>query len=343
MLSRRWPAACRTRARRRSSESPRAGGVHRGGLSSAVRVRRAWDCDAGPEDLGECSSRSMSPDSRLVVGRSLCGPLDADLRTPGPRHCRRHGELRRRRLGERSGHRRVVAAGGLWKAFWWTASTRGCVSSAPRRASGGRPRPSPTTTGATTGLAAVPPSSSCRSGGRPADGESSGWSPSYLPVVRRARVGLLPSRSGRITMYAAAINRPSQANRSPEGARRSRADGVLARELGRCLPARPRHSPSTSCPPRAPSSPRPFRNRRPARPEPGQPGRQETGVIARGDRRGERTGGSCEVQSSCGVPAGCPVLALHPGGFTDPLDDRVFAPSRPKTASRVRLETVADG
>jgi hypothetical protein len=40
---------------------------------------------------------------------------------------------------------------------------------------------------------------------------------------------------------------------------------------------------------------------------------------------------------------GCPVLALHPGGFTDPLDDRVFAPSRPKAASKIRLETVADG
>ena len=119
---------------------------------------------------------------------------------------------------------------------------------------GGRPRPSATTTGAMTGLAAVPPSSSCRSGGRPADGESSGWSFSYLPVLRRARVGLLPSRSGRITMYAAAaITRPSQATRSPDGARRSRADGVLARELSRCLPARPRHSPSTSCPPRASS------------------------------------------------------------------------------------------
>jgi hypothetical protein len=95
----------------------------------------------------------------------------------------------------------------------------------------------------------------------------------------------------------------SQATRSPAGACRSRADGVLARELGSCAPARPRHSPSTSRPPpRAPSSPMPFRNRRPARPESGQPGRQETAVIARGDRRGERTGGSCEVQGSCGVP-----------------------------------------
>jgi hypothetical protein len=302
MLSRRWPAACRTRSSPSKFRVATRWRCPPRWLSSAVRVRRARDCDAGPEDLGECSSRSMSPDSRLVVGRPLCGPLDADLRAPGPRHRRRHRELRRRRLGERSGHRRVMAAGGLWKAFWWTASTRRCVSSAPRRASGGRPHPSPTTTGAVTGLAAVPPSSSCRSGGRPADGESSGWSSSYLPVVRRARVGLLPSRSGRIAMYAAAINRPSPATRSPEGARRSRADGVLACELGRCLPARPRHSPSTSCPPRASSSPMPFRNRRPARPEPGQPGRQETAVIARGDRRGERTGGSCEVQGSCGVP-----------------------------------------
>jgi hypothetical protein len=148
------------------------------------------------------------------------------------------------------------------------------------------------------------PSSSCRSGCRPTDGESRGWSTSYLPVVRRARVALLPSRSGRITMYAAAaINQPSQATRSPEGARRSRADGVLAGELGRCLPARPRQSPSTSHPQRAPSSPRPFRNRRPARPEPGQPGRQETAVIARGDRRVERTGESCLETVADGLTA----------------------------------------
>ena len=32
----------------------------------------------------------------------------------------------------------LVAAGGLWKAFWWTASTRGWVTSAALRASGGR-------------------------------------------------------------------------------------------------------------------------------------------------------------------------------------------------------------
>jgi hypothetical protein len=32
----------------------------------------------------------------------------------------------------------LVAAGGLWKAFWWTASTREWVTSAARRASGGR-------------------------------------------------------------------------------------------------------------------------------------------------------------------------------------------------------------
>jgi hypothetical protein len=204
-------------------------------------------------------------------------------------------------------------------------------------------RPSPTTTGAVTRLAACRPSSACRSGGRPAAGESRGWSPSYLPVVRRARVGLLPSRSGRIAMYAAAaINRPSPATRSSEGARRSGADGVLVRELGRCLPARPRHSPSTSCPPRAPSSPRPFRNRRPARPEPGQPGRQETAVIARGDRRVERTGGSCEVQGSCGVPtSGVPGPCTAPGW----IDRSAGRPGvRPiGTQAGIRLETVADG
>jgi hypothetical protein len=42
---------------------------------------------------------------------------------------------------------------------------------------------------------------------------------SYPPVVRRARVGLLPSRSGRITMYAAAIHRPSPTTPASEGAR----------------------------------------------------------------------------------------------------------------------------
>jgi hypothetical protein len=201
----------------------------------------------------------------------------------------------------------------------------------PLAAGHGR-RPVRARTGAATRLAAVPPSGACRSGCRPTDGESSGWSPGYLPVVRRARVGLLPPRSGRIAMYAPAINRLSPATRSPEGARRSRADGVLSRELGRCAPARPRHSPSRSCPPRAPSSPMPFRNRRPARPEPGQPGRQGTAVIARGDRRAEPTGGSCEVQGSCGVLYERRALSLHCtwGGFADLLDDRVFAPARPR-------------
>jgi hypothetical protein len=236
-----------------------------------------------------------------------------------------------------------VAAGGLWKACWWTASRRGCVSSAPRRASGGRPRPSPTTTGATTGLAAVPPRSSCRSGGRP-DGESSGWSSGYLPVVRRARVGLLPSRSGRITMYAAAINRPSQATRSPKGARRSCADGVLARELGRCLPARPPRLPSTSCPPRAASSPMPFRSRRAARPGPGQPGSREVLVIARGDQRVERNGKSYEVQGSCGVPPGGVPGPWHCAGWVRRSAGRPgVRPSKAQGGIKVRLETVADG
>jgi hypothetical protein len=192
-----------------------------------------------------------------------------------------------------------------WTTWWGgacAARTGGKRGPLAALAAGHGRRPVRARTGAATRLAAVPPSGACRSGCRPTDGESSGWSPSYLPVVRRARVGLLPPRSGRIAMYAPAINRLSPATRSPEGARRSRADGVLSRELGRCAPARPRHSPSTSRPPRAPSSPMPFRNRRPARPEPGQPGRQETAVIARGDRRAGRTGGSCEVQGSCGVP-----------------------------------------
>jgi hypothetical protein len=180
--------------------------------------------------------------------------------------------------------------------------------------------------------------------GRPADGESSGWSSGYLPVVRRARVGLLPSRSGRITMYAAATNRPPQATRSPKGARRCCADGVLARELGRCLPARPPRLPSTSCPPRAASSPMPFRNRRAARPEPGQPGSQETAVIARGDRRVERTGESCEVQGSCGVPPGGVPGPWHGAGWVRRSAGRPgVRPSKAQDGVKVRLETVADG
>jgi len=242
----------------------------------------------------------------------------------------------------------AVVIVGLWRPV---ASGRpsggpvdeGCVSSAPRRASGGCPRPSPTTTGATTGVAAVPPKQQLPIG-RPPDGESSGWSFSYPPVVRRAHVGLLPSRSGRITMYAAAINRPSQATRSPEGARRCRADGVLARELGRCLPARPRRLSSTSCPSRASSFPMPFSNRRPARPKPGQSGSQGTAVLARGDRRVERTGESCEVQGSCGVPtSGVPGLCTAPGWVRRSAGRPGVRPSKAQGGIRIRLETVADG
>jgi hypothetical protein len=48
--------------------------------------------------------------------------------------------------------------------------------------------------------------------------------------------------------------------------------------------------------------PMPFRSRRPARPEPGQPWSQALIVIARGDQRVERNGDSDEVPGSCGVP-----------------------------------------
>jgi hypothetical protein len=139
-------------------------------------------------------------------------------------------------------------------------------------------RPGGATTGAITHRAAMPPSGARR-------WESSGWHLSYLPVVRCARVGLLPSRSGRIAMYAAAINRPSPTTPSPEGAHRFCADGVVACQLGRCLQARPRRWPSPSGPP---SSPMPFSNRHPVRPAAGQPCRQQVIVIARGDRRREK-------------------------------------------------------
>jgi hypothetical protein len=59
----------------------------------------------------------------------------------------------------------------------------------------------------------------------PADGESRDWTSSYPPVVRRARVGLLPSRSGRVTMYAAASTGRPPITPSPEGAH---ADGLTA-------------------------------------------------------------------------------------------------------------------
>jgi hypothetical protein len=96
-------------------------------------------------------------------------------------------------------------------------------------------------------------------------------------------------------MYTAAINRPSPATRSPAGARRSRADGVIPREPGLCRPARLRRSPSTSCPPKVAIVPQCRSGTGPARPEPGQPGSQELIVIACGDQRGERNGDSDEV------------------------------------------------
>jgi hypothetical protein len=207
------------------------------------------------------------------------------------------------------------------------------------RVTSGRPRPSPTTTGAVTRLAAVPPAGARRSGCWPADGESSGWSTGYLPVVRRARVGLLPSRSGRIAMYAAAINRPSPPTRSPEGARPSRADGVITREWGLCRPARPRRSPSTSRPPRAPSSPCRSDYRRPPRPEPGQPWSQELIVI--GAERGTGTAMGFRVLAGFLLPV-CSVLALRPAG--SPIRWRTgCSPHRDEGSVKVRLETVADG
>jgi hypothetical protein len=103
-------------------------------------------------------------------------------------------------------------------------------------------------------------------------------------------------------MYAA-TNRPSPTLPSPEGACRSRADGWSpASWTCAYLRGRDARHPA-SCPPRAPWSPMPSRNRLAVR----------------------------------------PVLGVAAGWFADPLDDRVFAPSGPKPGVKVRLETVADG
>jgi hypothetical protein len=155
-----------------------------------------------------------------------------------------------------------------------------------------------------------------------ADGESSCWSTGYLPVARRARVGLLPSRSGRISMYAA-TNRPSPPTRSPGGARRSRAGGVIVPGLDLGLPARSRRSPSTSHPLRAPSSPCRSANRRPTEPGSGQPCGQDVSVIACRDERVER------VRRSGRRPDVRPISAQ--GGTTTRLENLADGLAAPLT------------
>jgi hypothetical protein len=199
-------------------------------------------------------------------------------------------------------------------------------------------RPGGATTGAITHRAAMPPS-----GARP-DGESSGWHISYLPVVRCARVGLLPSRSGRIAMYAAAINRPSRTTPSRRVPIASALTGwspaswAAACKRGRDA-GHPRQARQG-----APSSPMPFSNRHPARPAAGQPCRQQVIVIARGDQRIEKeprgvmrfrvpAASSWRCARSLAVgPAGSPVRWTTGG-----------SPHQAQDSAKVRLETVADG
>jgi hypothetical protein len=58
-------------------------------------------------------------------------------------------------------------------------------------------------------------------------------------------------------------------------------------------------------------------------------------VTARGDRPVERNEKSYEVHVLAAfLLAVYPVLGIPLGGFADPLDDRVFAPSEPTTVSR---------
>ena len=167
------------------------------------------------------------------------------------------------------------------------------------------------------GLVAVPRSRRAPIGPPAGRWESKGWSTSYLAVVRRAHVGLLPSRSGRIAMYAAAVHRPSPASRSPEGIRRSRAEGVVARGLGGCLGTWPRGSLSSS-------------------------GRLLI-AVACGDRCVEGNRERYEVLVSCGVAAGvpglwhCPRLARRSAGR---LGGRRIGT---RDGVKFRLDTAADG
>jgi hypothetical protein len=164
----------------------------------------------------------------------------------------------------------------------------------------------------------------------PADGESSGWHVSYLPVVRCARVGLLPSRSGRIAMYAAAINRPSPTTPSPRVPIASALTGWSpASWAAACKRGRDAGHPRQAAK---------GRHHRRCRSATGiqfdpQASLPPTGDRDRPRRPTQREGakGSYEVQGACGVLlAVCPVLGNGPGGFAGPLDDRAFAPSRPR-------------
>jgi hypothetical protein len=141
----------------------------------------------------------------------------------------------------------------------------------------------------------------------PTDGESSDWTIGYPPVVRRARVGLLPSRSGRVTMYAAAS------------------------------PGRPRSPFAPGCPSvlRCQAAGK-LRRRRPAT----QP---TDGGDRRGDRHRERSRGSHAVgvraRSSGGLPGTWQCVRRAR------LSARRLGvrPNRAEVGVKEGLETVADG
>jgi len=145
----------------------------------------------------------------------------------------------------------------------------------------------------------------------PAAGESSDWTIGYPPVVRRARVGLLPSRSGRVTMYAAASTGRPRSSVAPAYPSVVRCQG--ARKLGR-LPAPPR---------RLPSHPRP---------DPGQPCSQQMIVAAPGTEKGAEGAMRSRFvrRSSGGVPGPwqCVRRACPADGLTAP-STRVPAAERP--------------
>jgi hypothetical protein len=167
---------------------------------------------------------------------------------------------------------------------------------------------------------------------------------SYLPVVRCARVGLLPSRSGRIAMYAAAINRPSRTIPSRRVPIASALTGVVACQLGRCLQARPRRWPSPSGLPRgaiiadAVQQPASSSTRsRPALLPTGDRDRRRRPTHREGARGVMRfrvpAASSWRCARSLAVgPAGSPVRWTTGG-----------SPHQAQDSAKVRLETVADG